>query len=344
MTVPETIHEFDALLRQIGDGVPDTAQYRRMSALVLDVPQSQALARLDPCSTPYRQAAMALYLSLRGRAEDGPAGGYDARRDEAPATPPPANPWTDLVPWSFRDAAMLSEHVLAWGHILSRLDLPPGGLVLEYGPGSGQLLLMLARTGYRVCGVDIDRQALDGIQDQARHLSLEVGTECAGFGEGFGDRRFDRILFYESFHHAFEFEALLRRLHDRLNPGGRVILCGEPVVAGQSAAMPYPWGPRLDALSVFCIRRFGWMELGFTHAFLTRIAEETGWRCSYHPFPGCGRAAIYMLTPAADPPPPAARRGRVWLLGRLLRPASWQTLCRSPGPAILAALHALRSR
>ena len=341
MAVLDTIYEFDALLRQIGDGVPDTAQYRRMSGLVLDVPQGRALTRLDPCSPAYRQAAMALYLSLRGRPEDG----YDAHRDEPPATPPPANPWTGLVPWSFRDAAMLSEHVLAWGHVLSRLDLPPGGSVLEYGPGSGQLLLMLARSGYRACGVDIDPQALAAIQSQARHLTLDVETACAGFGEGFGDRRFDRILFYESFHHAFEFEALLRRLHDRLNPGGRIILCGEPVVAGQSAAMPYPWGPRLDALSVFCIRRFGWMELGFTHAFLTRIAHETGWRSSYHPFPGCGRAAIYMLTSAAEPPPSEEdRRGPAWLLRRMIRPASWRTLLRSPGRAVLDALSALRLR
>jgi hypothetical protein len=64
--------------------------------------------------------------------------------------------------------------------------------------------------------------------------------------------------------------------------------------------VPYPWGPRLDALSVFCMRRFGWMELGFTRDYLLKIARATGWVAKYHPFPGCGRASIYMLEPAPD--------------------------------------------
>ncbi len=341
MVALDTKPEFDALLAEIGDGVPDTAQYRRMSELVLAIPQSRALARIDPFSPAYRPAAMALYLSLRGR----PGEGYVASRDEPPATPPPQNPWTGLVPWSFRDARMLSEHVLAWGHILSRLDLPPGGSVLEYGPGSGQLLLMLARSGYKACGVDIDAQALDAIQAQARHLSIDVETECASFGEGFGDRRYDRILFYESFHHIFEFEALLRRLHDRLNPGGRVILCGEPVVSGPSAGVPYPWGPRLDALSVFCIRRFGWMELGFTHDYLMQVARRSGWTPRYHDFPPCGRAAIYVLTPGSEPTPPAAvRKGVAWLLRRMISGGAWRTLRRSPATSLSTVLAVLRRR
>ncbi len=339
MAAPDPMREFDALLAEIGDGVPGTAQYRRMCELILDVPESRALARIDPFSPAYREAAMALYLSLRGRSDDG----YLASRDEPPATPPPANPWTGLVPWSFRDAAMLSEHVLAWGHILSRLDLPPGGSVLEYGPGSGQLLIMLARSGYQACGVDIDAQALDGIQAQARHLSVTVETECASFGDGFGDRRYDRILFYEAFHHSFEFEALLRRLHDRLNPGGRIILCGEPVVAGPSAGIPYPWGPRLDALSVFCIRRFGWMELGFTHDYLMQVARRSGWFPRYHDFPACGRAAIYVLTSAAEQPPSEPPgRGIAWLLRRAVSPGAWRTLRRSPAAALARVLAALR--
>ena len=343
-----TANEFEALLAAIGGGVPDAAQYKRMSGLILDLPQSRALSRIDPFSPAYRPAAMALYLSLRGRSEDG----YVARRDEPPATPLPPHLWTGLVPWSFRDARMLSEHVLAWGHILSHLDLPPGGSILEYGPGSGQFLIMMARMGYRACGVDIDAQALEGIQAQARHLALELETDCAEFGEGFGDRRFDCILFYESFHHAFEFEALLRRLHDRLNPGGQIILCGEPVVAGQFGGLPYPWGPRLDALSVFCIRRFGWMELGFTHDYLMRVIRDTGWAASFHEFPNCGRAALYRLTPASAVPSPGSaathvRLSRKALLRRLRSPqgwpGAWRSLRRSPASMLVKLIEALRN-
>jgi hypothetical protein len=89
--------------------------------------------------------------------------------------------------------------------------------------------------------------ALEGIRAQATQLDLTVATDCAGFGHGFDGQTFDRILFYEAFHHAIEFDDLLLRLHGRLNPGGKVILCGEPIVAAPCDAVPYPWGPRLDA-------------------------------------------------------------------------------------------------
>jgi 2-polyprenyl-3-methyl-5-hydroxy-6-metoxy-1,4-benzoquinol methylase len=296
MSQSDSMTEFNSLLEQIGDGVPDGAQYQRMSGLILSFPQARALGRLDPFSPAYKAAAMELYLTLRGRAEEG----YVARRDEAPTGALPPDLWTGLVPWSFRDAKMVSEHLYAWGHILSHLELPPGGAVLEYGPGSGQLLLMLARMGYRACGVDIDEVALSGIRAQAAHLGLPVAVERAEFGDGFDGEKFDAVLFYEAFHHAFDFDILLRRLHDRIKPGGRIVLCGEPVVPAISDGVPYPWGPRLDALSVFCIRRFGWMELGFTHGYFVKAAKRAGWHAEFHSFPNCGRAAVYVLQPVAS--------------------------------------------
>ena len=284
--------EFDAALAALGQGVPDAAEYTRLTTLTLDAPGVDRLAGLDPFSDGYRQEILDLYVHLRAR----PDTDYRPERDEAPSYAVPDAIWTGLVPWSFHDASMLSEHLYAWGHIMRHLALPPGGSVLEYGPGSGQLLLMLARTGYRACGVDIDEVAVEGIRRQSAAMALPVGIERAVFGEGFGDERFDAAVFYEAFHHALDFEALLRRLHDRIKPGGRVVLCGEPIVSEPFPAVPYPWGPRLDALSVFCMRRFGWMELGFSHDFFVEAARRAGWRASFHPFPGCGRAHVYVLT------------------------------------------------
>ena len=294
--------EFGAIVAALKGGVPGAAEFQRMTTLMLDVPESRRLTRMDPFSPGYHQAVLDLYLSLRGR----PDGGYVPERDEAPPAPVPQDVWSHLPPWGFRDLPMVGEHLYAWGHVLRHLAVPPGGSVLEYGPGSGQLLLMLARMGLRACGVDVDAVALEGIRLQAEGMRLEVPTERALFGEGFDGERFDAIVFYESFHHALEFQLLLHRLHDRLKPGGRVVLCGEPVVPEEFPAIPYPWGPRLDALSVFCMSRFGWMELGFTHGFLMEAAQRAGWRISFHPFPNCGRAHVYVLEPAEGPQPEAA--------------------------------------
>ncbi len=290
---------FDAELAALGDRLPDAAEYQRFTTLVIDYPEAAALARLDPFSAAYRDGARALYARLRGRAEQD----YIAERDEAPATGVPEDLWTGLVPWSFGDARMVGEFLHAWGHIFEHLALEKGGSVLEYGPGSGQTLLMLARMGYRAQGVDIDAVAVETVRRQAAALGLGVRVEQGLFGEGFGTERFDRILFFEAFHHSFAFPALLERLHGRLNPGGFVVLCGEPVVEAEIASIPYPWGPRLDALSVFCMRRFGWMELGFTRDFFVEAARRAGWWVESFPFPRCGRAHVHVLRPGPAPPP-----------------------------------------
>ncbi|PZR10596.1 MAG: hypothetical protein DI532_17390 [Azospirillum brasilense] len=290
--------ELDAVLDRLDGGVPDAAEYIALTKLVLDTPGAARLNALDPFSDSYHREVLDLYLTLRSRPDAEGRGDYSPERDEAPSYDVPEALWTGLVPWSFRDAAMTGEHLYAWGHILRHLGLGPRGSVLEYGPGSGQLLLMLARMGYRACGVDIDAVAIEAIQRQAAGMNLPVEVERARFGEGFGTERFDAVVFYEAFHHAVDFQALLRRLHDRIKPGGRLLLCGEPVVEAPRPDVPYAWGPRLDALSVFCMRRFGWMELGFSHDFLVEAARRAGWHAVFHPFPDCGRACLYVLTQA----------------------------------------------
>ncbi len=66
---------------------------------------------------------------------------------------------------------------------------------------------------------------------------------------------------------------MLRNLHRIVRPGGTVFFASEPVEKSN-----YPWGPRLDGLSVWSTRTYGWLELGFdTDYFMTALAR-TGWR------------------------------------------------------------------
>lgn len=297
---------FDSVLAELDGKHPDGEQYVRLATVVLEHPKARALATLDPFSAEYRTAALDLYATLRARKDDDL---YVAERDEASESNGvvPADLWTGLVPWSFKNPKLLAEFMFAWGNILQLLNVSPGQSVLEYGPGSGQLLLMLARMGIQANGVDIDRTALDGIRRQADILGLPVNLECGRFGAGFQGERFDAILFFEAFHHALDFQELLQTLRQRLKPGGRLILCGEPIVDTVIPAIPFAWGPRMDALSVFCMRRWGWMELGFTREFLTEAARRAGWRTTHHPFPGYGRACACVLEPveADEPAEPA---------------------------------------
>jgi SAM-dependent methyltransferase len=288
------LEEFNTALSGFTGRVPDSNEYQRLCEISLRHPLTQRLRGLEPFSETYKATVLQLYSDLRGDDLD-----YDPQRDEQSGLSLPQNLWSGASPWSFRDSTFVAEFLLSWGQIMRALALPAGSdaKILEYGSGSGQLLLFLARLGLRMSAVDIDPASLELVRAQAAAMQLDVRTEQAAFGDGFGDETFDRIIFFESFHHAIDFGPLLSRLRRRLNPGGTLILCGEPVVSAFVPEVPYPWGPRLDGLSVFSIRRHGWMELGFTESFLIEAMHRYGWLVDVSALPSCGRATSYVAKP-----------------------------------------------
>jgi 2-polyprenyl-3-methyl-5-hydroxy-6-metoxy-1,4-benzoquinol methylase len=298
MSISRKRDSFEATLASLRGAVPDTEEYNRLSTIFLDDPLAERMRTMDPFTAEYRSTAMELYLTLRGRRPDG----YKPEIDELTGgSGLPADIWRHSSPWSFRSPSMAAEFLICWGHIMRLLDLPADSTasILEYGPGSGQLLLLLARMGLDVHAVDIDQPSIDLVSAQASAMGLNVKCERALFGEGFEGKKFDRIIFFEAFHHAWDFENLLDRLANRLNPDGLLILCGEPVVSGPGPAIPFSWGPRMDGLSVFCMRHFGWMELGFTEDFFMEAFNRRGWLISDHHIAGFGRASAYVARRAA---------------------------------------------
>ncbi len=227
----------------------------------------------DPFSAEYRAAQMALYCLLSGRER------YDAPTAEAYSMP--IEDFVDPTPYPFssRDGGLIGSHLVAVGHIMQTVwqRRPEAGLsVLEYGCGTGLTTVMLAASGYRMTAVDINPDMLEVVGRVARDRRLVVRTHRGEFGEVPDEsERFDIILFYEAFHHCLDFEGLLTRLHDRLAPGGLLILAGEPVFAD----FPKPWGLRLDGAALYDIRRSGWLELGFREDFFQELMARTGWRC-----------------------------------------------------------------
>jgi SAM-dependent methyltransferase len=105
---------------------------------------------------------------------------------------------------------------------------------------------------------------------------------------------FDAAVFFESFHHCADHLAMLRRLHRIVRPGGAVLFAAEPV-----QRLDYPWGPRLDGLSVWSSRTYGWLELGFDTRYFDRALDHTGWSGQRVRLgPGLGEADVIVATPA----------------------------------------------
>jgi hypothetical protein len=92
------------------------------------------------------------------------------------------------------------------------------------------------------------------------------------------DQKFDAILFFESFHHCSDHQTLLAKLKTVLVEGGRVFFAAEPI----TPTFSQPWGLRLDGESLWAIRRFGWLELGFQDSYFVRTLQRGGWVAKKH--------------------------------------------------------------
>jgi ubiquinone/menaquinone biosynthesis C-methylase UbiE len=159
------------------------------------------------------------------------------------------------------------------------MDLRPDSSVLDLGAGWGNTSVWLARMGYRVTAVDIEPRFVELIRERSRRKELNVEVIQADFQivHSF-DRKWDAVLFFESFHHCADHRALVAGLDHVVAPGGKVIFAAEPITED----FPVPWGLRLDGESLWSIRRNGWLELGFHEGYFQDLMAEHGWRLSRH--------------------------------------------------------------
>ncbi len=221
----------------------------------------------DPFSEAYREWTWELYRRISGRS------GYDTAHESSPFDLQAA--MARPFPYQSGSLALVGRDLVARGHLLDCLaDVAvqsPTGRIVEFGPGWGNLTRDLVATGLDVTAVEVDEKfcSLIGQRcDGPGRLSVVQG-DMLGFATA---EPFDAAVYFESFHHCADHLAMLRRLHDIVRPGGAVLFAAEPV-----QRMDYPWGPRLDGLSVWSSRTHGWLELGFDAAYFDRALVRTGW-------------------------------------------------------------------
>jgi 2-polyprenyl-3-methyl-5-hydroxy-6-metoxy-1,4-benzoquinol methylase len=201
------------------------------------------------------------------------------------------------IPYRFANSHMVGEFLSCYGWILGNLNVHAGADVLEYGAGEGQLCIHLARMGCNVHAIDIEQRFLDVIQKQCDALGVGVTTKLGRFGDGIDGKRFDRIIFFEAFHHCFDhFDALLR-IRELLKPDGFVCFSGEPIIPADSVdrtILPYPWGLRLDGEAMRSISEFGWMELGYSEPYFLELLGRCGYAVERHLCPTYSRGNVYI--------------------------------------------------
>ncbi|MGO9854096.1 MAG: class I SAM-dependent methyltransferase [Acidimicrobiales bacterium] len=218
----------------------------------------------DPFSAAYREWSWDLYRRISGR----PA--YDTAHESSPfdLRAALARPF----PYQSGSLALVGRDLVARGHLLACLaDVGPARRVVEFGPGWGNLTRDMVATGLDVTAVELDEKFCALVRTRCQgpgHLTVVQG-DMLGFAT---EEPFDAAVFFESFHHCADHLAMLRRLHDIVRPGGAVLFGAEPV-----QRLDYPWGPRLDGLSVWSSRTYGWLELGFDGTYFEQALARTGW-------------------------------------------------------------------
>ena len=210
-------------------------------------------------------------------------------------------------PYAARDAQMVSDFLISYAHLIRVANLPAGARILEVGSGYGSLTVHLAAMGYDVTCLDISQPLLTYVQRRCQQHFVEVKTICGDMAEVHIDGPFDAVLFFESFHHASHHRQTLQRLSSLLTPEGMVIFGAEPIVGDDSPFVPYDWGIRLDGLSLWSIRRFGWLELGFRESYFRSLLAKRDWQTQRHQMAGIPHSDVWIARQMAQPTAVAAQ-------------------------------------
>lgn len=116
----------------------------------------------DPFSSEYRAKQFALYERLAGR-KYSPNNEKTLFDVEEYAVRP--------FPYCHGSSETVGNQLMAIGFLIKTMGLPKGARILEFGPGWGNTTIALAKMGYRVMAVDIERNFVDLISARGARVT-----------------------------------------------------------------------------------------------------------------------------------------------------------------------------
>ncbi|MCD6024707.1 MAG: hypothetical protein K0Q91_1623 [Fibrobacteria bacterium] len=226
----------------------------------------------DPFSAAYRDRVLDLYHELSGRPE------YSVEYEAAQFDPETEK--FNFFPYNTQSLPLVGNQLITQGLTLRNISLPPGGSIVELGAGQGNTALNLALSGYKVTAVEVNQPSIDLMSYRAQVNGREIRFVRQDMMEfvATSPEQFDAVLFVASFHHCLDHAKLLQNLGRIVKKGGAIYFADEPILYAQSRFLPYPWGLRLDGLSLYFIRRHGWFELGYEYRYFKEALARAGWK------------------------------------------------------------------
>ncbi len=277
------IQDLDAFVRHSDDlGGPEATACQAYWNTLYYLPTTSVNQKLDPESTAYSAQMVQVYEEISNKT-------LHQKNHELTTFPldvhiHAANPCNHPTPSAF------AKQIQVLAKVCEISALPKGALVLDMGCGWGFSSELLAYCGFEVVSVDISPTFIQLVSTRAKNRSHQITPIESSFDDFWDERKFRLIVFYECFHHATHPWILLQKMARMLEPGGKIILAGEPI----QNQWWEQWGLRLDPLSVYCMRKFGWFESGCSESFLRRMMEEAGLKFSRIYNPSEPMVPIYM--------------------------------------------------
>jgi 2-polyprenyl-3-methyl-5-hydroxy-6-metoxy-1,4-benzoquinol methylase len=257
-----TLKEVDEALRLAADArkVSEEKFLEQLGSFWLDFRPISG----DPWSLPYRKHWWDAYEHISGRS-------YEVKNEDFVFDVD--YHVTHPYPFCTQDYHVVSRQLMGIGNIIQALALPPKSTILEMGAGWGNTSLFLAQMGYNVTVLDINERYGELINRRAKALNVDLGFECMAFDDAVElGRKFDCVLFFESFHHAYDHLQLLNLIPSLLVPDGFLALAGEPL----NENLPFEWGINTCGEALWQIRTHGWFELVFRESYLISTLKKKG--------------------------------------------------------------------
>ncbi len=257
----DTLDDFvTSIDRQGGPGMIDRSDW----AGVYYTPTFKVNQSLDPYSSEYCDQQIELYKEISGRQLDQYTNellDFDVARH--------AN---QRNAFGVGNPSQLSLHYSRLAKLIRYAKLSSNAKVLDMGCGWGVSSEFFATLGCQVTAVDINAKFVELVNLRSQRFDYGINAIRGGFEEVTLPERYELIVFYECLHHAVRPWTVVEKMASELAPNGSIGFAGEPI---QSLWWKH-WGMRLDPLSIYCIRKHGWFESGWSKPFIIDVMNKSG--------------------------------------------------------------------